>query len=107
MIRAICLNDKDKPILNNPNLWVEAGKAYTIINILKIPKSQTLGVELSEIDMSENDPYLFFKLDRFMLNCTLEEFIEFLKTCKDLSELDIQKLLECAKPVEPESIGIY
>lgn len=93
MIEAICLDDKRKPTLNRPDLWVVEGKKYTIINILRITKSNTLGVELAEIDMTDNDPYLFFDIRRFGFTCTPEELFNFIATCKDLDGLDMNEIV--------------
>lgn len=89
-INCICINDKHRPAnFKNPQKWVKEKKEYTIVNILWIVQSQTLGFQLEEIDLSDNFPYTFFDAKRFAIPADqLEEFEELVKKSKEIHETD-------------------
>ena len=98
MIPVICINDSNIPKdFKDKTKWVKKDKEYHIIRVLFISNSNTLGVELNEIDLSNCNPYLYFKIDRFAIPLDkMENFINLVKACKEELELDvdINKLLE-------------
>jgi len=107
MIRAICLDDKNKPESIPDDLWVKEQGNYTITHILKqvreengeIVPTGVIGVHLKELDISAYIPYTMFNISRFGINA--EDMDEFLKMCEetaDLNNADISELTELLFP---------
>ena len=99
MIPCICINDKGMPSdFPNKNKWIKEGITYKIIRVLFITQSNTLGVELNEIDLQEDCyPYLYFRLDRFAIPMEyLADFENLVRACKEEQEVnvDINSLME-------------
>ncbi len=61
-----CVDDTNKPSDFPSNLWIKKGTVYTIDRIDKMHMSGgNLGVQLKEIDTTNNFPYTHFDLKRF------------------------------------------
>ena len=102
MIKCICVNDKNIPQdFKDKSKWVKKDSGYTIVRVLFISKSNTLGIELNEIDLSNCDTYLYFRANRFAIaeedRGKLEELI---LACKDEQEWGEVNTEELIKQVE-------
>jgi hypothetical protein len=96
MIKAVCVNDSNRPDAIPISKWVKKGEIYTIIHVSVHTLQQGLqGVQLSEIHLDESCfPYEAFKLSRFAINVKdIPNLIELIKNCSELNDVDIQKLL--------------
>lgn len=110
MVRCICIDDKNRPEdFPKPQKWIVEGKQYTIINVKFVELSNTHGVQLNEIDLSDCYPYLFFAHKRFAI---FKEDLELMKQLiidsrtKPDSEIDNFDVNEYIKQIEiiPESV---
>ena len=109
MIPCICINDKGLPSdFPNKSKWIKEGKTYKIVRVLFVNRSNTMGVELNEIDLQEDCyPYLYFKLDRFAIPFeSLADFENLLRACKEEQEadVDIDSLLKEVLTLETEEV---
>ena len=99
MIPCLCINDKRKPPHIPASHWVKQGHIYHIIDIRYLTRSNTLGVELEEIDLSEipNSQYLYFDAKRFIIETkdlpALQEMIDLSKELANFDHIDIKQLL--------------
>jgi len=95
-IRAICINDNNKPKEIHPERWISFDKQYHITHVYYHPNQGIQGVELKEVKLTEEDhPYESYRLDRFgILKEDIEKFKELMKLCTDLNDFDINKLIE-------------
>lgn len=99
MIKCFCINDKNIPDdYPDKSKWIKEGDLYHIIRILFLNKSNTLAVQLNEIDMEDLPPYFgWFRINRFAIP---EEELENLQRLIEASKeeqnvnFDVNKLLE-------------
>lgn len=95
-IPCICFdNDRIPEALNNKALWPQKTEIYGINHITYCTRSETLGINLQEIDTVENAPYLFFDIKRFII-LDIKQFLIVMKNPireqdEKISELLIQK----------------
>ena len=95
MIKAVCLNDKDKPKEIPSEKWIKEGKTYHVIYTVWSIPSQTLGVHLYEISLDECcSPYEYFDVRRF--GFTHDDLLLLQKLIKDCNDTDfsIEELME-------------
>lgn len=65
-MRVVCINDSKRPSDIPVEKWVEKGKEYTVINIVRmVAQGNILGFILQEIDLSDCFPYECFAASRF------------------------------------------
>lgn len=106
MIKCVCIDDKNMPSdFRQKNLWIKESVEYHIERVLYITKSETLGVQLAEIDLYQNTPYTYFAIKRFAIN-DLPGFLKLLEACKEESDVkfDIDILVE--KLINSEELEI-
>lgn len=91
IVRAICVNDKDKPNEIPNNKWVKENELYHIIEISNHPLQGNIhGCKLKEVNLNGCEPFEYYKLDRFAIfEEDLDKFIELLQACTDMNYLDI------------------
>ena len=66
MNKVECIDDAGRPSEFPLNLWIKKGQVYTITRIDKMNmQGGALGVQLEEIDTSNNFPYTHFDIRRF------------------------------------------
>lgn len=99
MVKALCINNKNKPKEISNSFWLEEGKTYTIEYIYRSlnPNSfNELMVELKEVKMDNSClPYQYYSLKRFGINVDdLEEFMMLCKTTAQFNDLEVAKLVE-------------
>jgi len=96
MARAICINDKERPNQISQSKWVVADEVYKITHIFYHPNQGIQGVSLYEKPLDETcAPYESFRLSRFSIFLEdLELFIELLKNCTDLNDIQIKELMK-------------
>lgn len=100
MIQAVCIDDSGRPKQIPDAKWVKKGKKYTIIKVTVHPDQNNIqGCELSEISLDEScAPYEYFRLTRFGINPRdIDKLMELIKLSSELSDIDIEKLLETEK----------
>lgn len=95
-IRCICLNDSNRPKVIPVNKWVVKDKEYHITHIFYHPEQGISGCELAEIYLDEScTPYESFALNRFGIpQEELEKFMQMLKNCTELNDIEIGHLIE-------------
>jgi hypothetical protein len=102
MIKAICINDKDKPS-DVPN-WIEQGEMYTIKHVTKhVTQNSVIGAVLKEINIERdtNGKYSAFKMSRFAINVKdLHAFFELCSACAELDNFSYEELMEEVELVE-------
>jgi len=98
MIKAICIDDKNKPAIIPNNKWVKEGTQYHIIHIYRLPHHDNLlGVHLKEITLEDIPDCEFktYRLSRFGIDIKdLEKFLELAKECAGLNDVDFTELAE-------------
>lgn len=101
-IRAICIDDKNRPKQIPADKWVKQKQQYHITWIYKMVNQKGIqGVSLAEHDISDCDPYNCYRLTRFAIHIDdLPALVELMKTCTELSDVDINKLIEELETVE-------
>lgn len=94
MIKAICINDANRPNEIPESKWIKLGQSYTITKVFKMVfQDNILACELKEIDLSDN-PYNCFRLDRFAIQeKDMEDMIRLMKVCGELNGLYLDKLI--------------
>lgn len=95
-IRAICIDDKNRPTEIPADKWVIKDSHYHITRVfVMMQQNKISGVELSEHDISECVPFNCYRLSRFAINANdLEKFEALIKECDEynqLSDIDIQE----------------
>ena len=95
-VRVICLNDSNRPKEIKPSLWIKKDQEYHITHIFYHVSQGLQGVELYEVQLDEScTPYESFALNRFGIpQEELEKFMEMLKNCTNLNDIDIKNLIE-------------
>ena len=97
MIPCICIDDSNRPKEIPADKWVKEEEEYTITHVYIHPNQGGIqGVTLYEKPLDEScKPYETFKLSRFAIHAKdLEAFIELCKSCSELDEVDVLKLVE-------------
>jgi len=97
MIKAICIDDSDKPKEIPQSKWLKKDSEYTIIKVTVHSNQKNIqGCELSEISLDESClPYEYYKLSRFAIALDdMQKLIELAKLSSELSDEQIEKLLE-------------
>lgn len=95
MIRALCVDDTNRPTEIPVEKWVKANELYTITSITKhVNQDGILGVKLKEISIDDLSPYNAFKASRFGISVKdIQAFIDLAKDCAELSDLNIEELI--------------
>jgi len=67
-MRAICVDDSNKPDKVPSNEWIKEGELYTITRIVRMGLQENkFGVLLKEVKLSESSfPYELYDADRFL-----------------------------------------
>lgn len=67
-MKAICIDDKNRPINVLPSEWIKEGETYTIIKIIKMGlQDGKYGVLLKEVQLrADSFPYEYYDADRFL-----------------------------------------
>lgn len=102
IVRAVCVNDADKPNEIPLSKWVVKEEIYHIIEISNHPLQGGIhGCKLQEVNLNGCEPFEYYKLDRFAIfEEDLEKFMELLKACTELNDLDIDKLIKQTELIE-------
>lgn len=96
-IKAICIDDTNKPPQIPDHKWVKSGQEYTIIKVTVHPNQNDIqGCELSEISLDEScAPYEYFKISRFAIQKEdLTKLISLIMLSSELSLIDVYKILD-------------
>ena len=96
-IKAVCIDDKNKPSEIPENKWIKKNEEYTIIHVTVHTNQNSIqGVTLAEITLDGScAPYEAYKLKRFAIRLTdLQELIDLMLNCTELNEVDIRELIE-------------
>lgn len=65
-MRVVCIDDSKRPADIPVEKWIEKGKEYTVINVIRmVAQGNKLGFVLQEIDLSDCFPYECFSASRF------------------------------------------
>jgi hypothetical protein len=67
-MRAICIDDKNRPMKILPSEWIREGETYTITRVIRMGlQDGKYGVLLKEVQLSaESFPYEYYDADRFL-----------------------------------------
>lgn len=98
-VRAICIDDSNRPNEIPISKWPKKEKWYHITYIyVMVMQGGIQGCELSEFDISDNAPYNCYRLSRFAIHeDDIELLFALIKACDEmnaLSDLDIQKYVD-------------
>lgn len=98
-VRAICVDDKNKPKEIPQDKWVKKDQPYTITNVFVMRNQECIqGCEIAEHDISRYAPYNCYRLSRFaILVEDLPILFEMIRTKNglgDMADIDIQKLID-------------
>jgi hypothetical protein len=71
-MKAICIDNSNKPEHISEYEWIEEGVVYTITEIVEIVEtslqSNKLGIALKEIELTDaSAPYKYYSLERFII----------------------------------------
>ncbi len=96
MIKCICIDDTGKPNEISAEKWVKLDENYHITHIYWHPNQGIQGVSIYEKPLDEScAPYESFRLTRFGIAIKdFDKFIELIKNCSDLDDLDISELIK-------------
>lgn len=96
MVKATCINSKNKPSIIPDSLWIKEGKEYTIIHVYSMVNQKGIqGCDVKGLDISAYIPYNCFKLERFGFKKEdVPSLMELIKNCTELQDVDIEKLLK-------------
>lgn len=94
-IRCKCVDATDRPKEIPSEKWVKKGGEYNITWVYWKPIQNLMAVELAEFDISDCFPYNSYKIQRFMIHKDdIELFKELAKSCSEIGEMDLSKVLE-------------
>ena len=95
-VRCICIDDKNKPNEIPTSRWIKHKEIYHITHIYYHPIQNVKSVLLKEVSLDSScAPYEAYILNRFAIfKEDLDKFKALIKQCNDLSEININKLLE-------------
>ena len=83
-INIICIDNKNKPAeYTSTDKWLVEGQAYSPIKVAYLIDGN-IGVKVEEITLSEDNPFKYFKMDRFAI--PEEYFEEFMNWVKESIE---------------------
>lgn len=103
MIKAVCIDDSNRPKEIPENKWVKKGNEYDIIwvyVILNEKQKGVQGVDLAEINLDEsNTPYLHFNLNRFAV-FNIEDFKKLASECSGFDMEEINKIIKREELIE-------
>lgn len=101
-IRAICINDKNKPKEIPQQKWVKEQEPYHITHIYKqVNQDSIQGVELAEFDISDCKPYNCYRMSRFAIHIDdIDKLRELMQICTELDNIRIDELIEELQTVE-------
>lgn len=94
-MKVKCINDKNKPQDFPKSLWVTEGEIYTIVLAQKMNlMGGIIGVQLEEIDTTNNFPYTHFDANRFVPVDTDDELTddELEEQLKDVFKEDLVEI---------------
>jgi hypothetical protein len=96
MVRAICIDDKNRPKEIPVSKWVKENNEYNIIHVSTSLHEKTKNVlmfHLSELDISDCEPYTAFRATRFAIHKDdIDKLIELTKLCTELNDVDVSVL---------------
>ena len=94
-MRAICIDDSNKPENISEYEWLEEGVVYTITKVVEMGlQGGKLGISLAEVQLTAaSAPYKYYSLERFLLvpddlKLTLERQLDSKEQLKENSEKD-------------------
>lgn len=96
MIKATCINDKNKPSEILPVHWIKEGEKYSVLMIYNMVEQEgILGVVLQEIDLEKHGySYSCFRMDRFSFDLQdLGALIKLCEDCAELNDFNVEELL--------------
>jgi hypothetical protein len=101
MPKAICCNDKNKPIEIPANKWLKEGNEYTVIYTVLVLPQRKLAFHLAEIELDEScKPYEYFLADRFAFTKEeLEKLLQLIKDCTD-TDFSMDELIKQTETIE-------
>lgn len=107
-IRALCIDDENKPKEIPQTKWIKKGDKYHIKHIyLMVNQDKISGCDIWERDLSLYKPYNCFRLSRFAIHeDDVQKLKELIKACDELNQLsddDIQRLIEQTELMEVEN----
>ncbi len=66
-MKVVCINSSNKPDKVPAAQWIEKGKAYTVVRVVKMGiQANTLGFDLEEVNLEGCFPYEFYDAKRFL-----------------------------------------
>lgn len=98
-VKAICIDDKNKPKEIPAEKWVKIGETYNINHIyIMVNQDNIKGCELEEFDITMYKPYNCYRLSRFAVRIEdLDDLLALTLQCNELNDVDISSIEELLK----------
>lgn len=97
MIKAICINDREKPAVIPAEKWVKFLDQYHIIHVGRTPEPNVvITCTLKEITLgAESAPYDGLRIDRFAFDMNdMPALLQLMRDCAELNKVDINQLIK-------------
>ena len=95
-IRAVCVDDTNKPEIIPDELWPKLNKEYNIVWIYHMVKTTgMLGCDIEGLDISSYSPYNCFRLTRFAFRKEdLPKLRQMMIECAQMNEVDMDSVVK-------------
>ena len=99
-MKVVCIDNKNKPAeFPSTDTWLVEGQVYTPFKVSMLIGG-VIGIQVEECMPSEDNPFKYFKIDRFVIpEEFIEEFMNWVKESlenqePDGTEINIEELIE-------------
>lgn len=101
-IRAICIDDANRPKEIPQNKWLVKDKEYHITWVFKMVNQNGIqGVSIAEHDISDCLPYNCYRLTRFAIHLDdILNLIELIEACTGMDQIKIKELIKEVELIE-------
>ena len=103
-VKAICINDSNRPKEIPQEKWIKKGETYHVKHVYNMVKQgMILGCDLWEMNLKGCDPFLHYKLDRFAFDIQdLDKLFELMRACAALNDIDDHEILKLVEDLQLE-----
>ena len=100
-IKAICIDDKNRPKEIPAEKWVKEGTIYNIKHVYYMVNQGIQGCDLWEFNIKDCKPYDCFRLSRFGIDIRdVGKLMELIKACNDLDDVSDSEILESIEELQ-------
>lgn len=103
MVKAICIDERNRPHEIPKSKWVKKLEVYTVIYAAWVMPQKELAFHLAEIDLDEScDPYTYFLASRFgFTDEELDKLIKLIQDCDDTA-FSVDELLKSTELIKSD-----